>query len=196
MKRICVFCGSSPGNKQEYSIAAELLGKELVRQNIELVYGGASVGLMGKLAKTVLNIGGKVIGVMPESLVKLEVALNELKDLRIVNSMHERKTLMAELSDAFIALPGGLGTIEEMFEMMTWVQLGIHNKPIGLLNINRYYDKLTGFLNHAIQENFIKSDHLSMLWIDDNPKSLIFKLKTSKPQKIDKAGWALDLLNS
>lgn len=196
MKRICVFCGSSPGNKQEYSLAAQLLGEELVSQNIELVYGGASVGLMGKLAKTVLNKGGKVIGVMPEILVKLEVALYELKDLRIVKSMHERKALMAELSDGFIALPGGLGTIEEVFEMMTWVQLGIHDKPIGLLNINGYYDRLTGFLDHAIQENFIKSDHLSMLRIDDNAQNLIFKLKTYKPQKIDKAGWALDLLNS
>ncbi len=135
MKRICVFCGSSPGARLEYARAARELADLLIKRNIGLVYGGARVGIMGEIASAVLKQGGEVIGVIPQELVEKEVAFTELTDLRIVGSMHERKALMAELSDGFIALPGGLGTIEEFFEVLTWAQLGLHRKPCGLLNV-------------------------------------------------------------
>ena len=193
MKRICVFCGSSPGSSPEYLRAAHELGNTLVRRNVELVYGGGRVGMMAEIALTVIKSGGKVIGVIPRDLVERGIALTELPDLRVVGSMHERKALMAELSDGFIALPGGLGTIEEFFEVVTWTQLGIHPKPCGLLNVKNYYGTLMDFLDHAVSENFVGPEHRSMILVDEDPESLLRKLGTYRPPFIDKAKWALGL---
>ena len=193
MKRICVFCGSSPGARPEYEYAAKQLGYTLARKGLGLVYGGARVGLMGKIAQAVLEKGGEVIGVIPKGLVEREVAFTGLVDLRVVDSMHERKALMADLSDGFIALPGGLGTIEEFFEVITWAQLGIHPKPCGLLNINHYYDRLIDFLDHTVNEKFVELEHRSMILIDENSEKLLQKFETYHPPKIDKAKWVLQL---
>ncbi len=191
MKRICVFCGSSPGARPEYIRAAIHLGDTLALNDLGLVYGGARVGLMGKIAEAVLKNGGEVIGVIPKELVDKEVAFTQLKDLRVVGSMHERKALMADLSDGFIALPGGLGTIEEFFEVVTWAQLGIHTKPCGLLNVRHYYDRLMDFLDHTANEKFVESEHRSMILMDENPARLLQKFETYLPPKTDKAKWAL-----
>jgi len=196
MKRICVFCGSSLGTKPEYVRAAVLLGQTLANKNIGLVYGGGSVGLMGKIAHAVLQHGGDVIGVIPKELVEKEVAFTELSDLRVVGSMHERKALMEEISDGFIALPGGLGTIEEFFEILTWAQLGMHKKPCGLLNVGHYYDKLVEFLDYAVNQQFIEGEHRPMLLIEKNPEILLKKFKGYQPPKVDKAEWALRMSNS
>ena len=193
MKRICVFCGSSPGAKPEYSEAALELGHALADKNIELVYGGGNIGLMGKVARAVLEKGGKVIGVIPKALVKKEVAFIELDDLRIVGSMHERKALMAELSDGFIALPGGLGTIEEFVEVLTWAQLGIHRKPCGLLNVCQYYQKFSDFLAHVADQRFIAKEHRELVLVDDSPLALLEKFESYCPPNIDKAAWALGM---
>ena len=193
MKRICVFCGSSPGARPEYLQAAKQLGHTLAYKGIGLVYGGAKVGMMGKIAEAVLEKGGEVIGVIPKELVKKEVAFNELADLRVVDSMHERKALMADLSDGFIALPGGLGTIEEFFEVVTWAQLGMHPKPCGLLNVAQYYDRLLDFLDHSVEEKFVELEHRSMILVDENPEKLLRKFETYHPPKIDKAKWVLGL---
>ncbi len=196
MKRICVFCGSSPGAKPEYSEAAVELGHALTDNNIGLVYGGGNVGLMGTVARAVLEKGGKVIGVIPRDLAEKEVALTELDDLRIVESMHERKALMAELSDGFIALPGGLGTIEEFVEVLTWAQLGIHQKPCGLLNVCQYYDKFSDFLDHVTDQKFIEKGHRDIVLVDDNPHALLKALESYSPPNIDKAAWALRMEDS
>ncbi len=191
MKRICVFCGSSPGARSEYLQAAIELGHALASKNIGLVYGGAKVGMMGKIAESVLERGGEVIGVIPKDLVEREVAFTDLADLRVVSSMHERKALMADLSDGFIALPGGLGTIEEFFEVVTWAQLGIHPKPCGLLNVRGYYDKLMDFLDHTVSEKFVEAEHHSMILVDENPEHLLQKFETYQPPTVDKAQWVL-----
>ena len=193
MKRICVFCGSSPGSGSEYLEAAKHLGYLLADKNIGLVYGGAKVGMMGKLAEAVLEKGGEVIGVIPKGLVEKEVAFTGLPDLRVVGSMHERKALMADLSDGFIALPGGLGTIEEFFEIATWAQLGFHPKPCGLLNIKKYYDTLIDFLDHTVSEKFMELEHRSMIIVDENPERLLQKFAAYHPPVADKAKWALQL---
>lgn len=193
MKRICVFCGSSPGQNPKYVEAARELGRTFIRKNIGLVYGGASVGMMGEIASTVFAQNGEVIGVIPKALADKEVAFTGLSDLRIVNSMHERKALMAELSDGFVALPGGLGTIEEFFEVVTWAQLGMHRKPCGLLNVCHYYDKLINFLDHAVDQEFIDQDHRSMILIDEDPEGLLEKFEKYQPPKTDKAERALRL---
>jgi len=158
-----------------------------------LVYGGAKVGMMGKLAASVLEKGGEVIGVIPKGLVEKEVAFTKLADLRVVDSMHERKALMADLSDGFIALPGGLGTIEEFFEVVTWAQLGIHPKPCGVLNVHHYYDRLMDFLDHTVTEKFVELEHRSMILADENPEKLLQKFESYHPPKIDKAKWVLQL---
>ena len=173
MKRICVYCGSNPGNLPEYLDTAEQLAQELVRRNIGLVYGGASVGIMGRIADTALDAGGEVIGVMPKSLVEKEVSHSGLTQLKVVDSMHERKSLMAELSDGFIALPGGLGTLEELFEVLTWAQLGFHQKPCALLNVKNYYAHLSLFLDHALTQGFIKNVHRDMLLVKEDPETLL-----------------------
>lgn len=191
MRRICVFCGSSPGARPEYVGAARQLGRELANRGIELVFGGASVGAMGGIAQTVLEEGGRVIGVIPRDLVEREVAFAGLPDLRVVDSMHERKALMAELSDGFIALPGGLGTTEEFLEVFTWAQLGIHRKPCGLLNVARFYDRLVNFLDYAVAEQFVQPEMRAILLIDEEPQRLLDKLQAYRPPDLDKARWIL-----
>lgn len=186
MKRICVFCGSSPGARPDYIEAARELGQALAAQQLTLVYGGASVGLMGTIAQAVLNAGSEVIGVIPQNLVGKEVAYNDLSDLRIVGSMHERKALMAELADGFIALPGGCGTFEEFLEILTWAQLGMHHKPCGLLNVAGYYDKLLEFLDHTVDERFVRAEHRSMIIVDDNPASLLNRFRDYVPPQVEK----------
>lgn len=193
MKRICVFCGSSPGSSPEYLRAAHELGNALVRRHVELVYGGGGVGMMAAIAQTVIRGGGKVTGVIPRDLVERGVALTGLADLRVVGSMHERKALMVELSDGFIALPGGLGTIEEFLEVVTWAQLGIHPKPCGVLNVKDYYGTLMDFLDHAVSESFVEADHRSMILVDEDSASLLRRLETYRPPLKDKAKWALGL---
>lgn len=176
MKRICVYCGSSPGKQPSYRQAADNLAAELVNRQIGLVYGGASVGVMGRLADAVLAAGGEVTGVIPQMLVDKEVAHNGLSELKIVSSMHDRKATMAELSDGFIALPGGLGTLEELFEILTWSQLGMHRKPCALLNVAGYYDHLAAFIDHAVTEQFIKPAHRELLIIGDQPDLLLQRM--------------------
>ena len=193
MKRICVFCGSSPGARQEYIDAAREMGRALARRNIGLVYGGGNVGLMGEIATAAEEAGGEVIGVIPKWLVDREVAYTALKDLRVVNSMHERKALMAGLSDGFVALPGGLGTIEEFFEAATWAQLGIHKKPCGLLNVCGYYDSLMTFLDHSTEELFVRPENRGMIMIEEDPDRLIDMFEAYSPVTVDKAEWALRL---
>jgi uncharacterized protein (TIGR00730 family) len=176
MKRICVYCGSSNGTRQSYIEAARALGASLVRRGFGLVYGGSNVGLMGALADTVLAQGGEVIGIIPEPLVAREVAHTGLSDLRVVGSMHERKALMSELADAFIAMPGGFGTLEEFCEIVTWVQLGLHRKPCGLLNVAGYYDGLLSFLNHAVAEGFILPKYKAIILADSEPDDLLERI--------------------
>ena len=186
MKRICVYCGSSPGESPEYMEAARTLGRELVKRDITLVYGGAHVGIMGEIADTVLAAGGEVIGIMPKALADKEIAHNGLTELRVVGSMHERKAMMADLSDGFIALPGGMGTLEEIFEVLTWSQLGYHRKPCSLLNIKGYYDSLTQFLDHTVEEGFVKSVHRGMILIEDNTEKLLDLMAEYESPKVDK----------
>ena len=184
MKSICVFCGSSSGKGVNHLTAAQKLGKIIAEENITLVYGGGNVGIMGELANTVLQYNGKVIGVIPEDLVAREAALKEVTELRIVKSMHERKAMMSELSEGFIAMSGGIGTLEEFFEAWTWAQLGIHNKPIGILNVDGYYDRLIDFINVSVEQEFVYKNNLDMIVIDKDAKSLIGKMKDFKPVKV------------
>lgn len=186
IKRLCVYCGSSLGRRPEYVQAARALADIMVKNGIDLVYGGASVGVMGEIADAVLKNGGKVTGVIPKGLFVKEVAHTGISELLEVGSMHERKATMAELSDAFIALPGGLGTIEEFFEIWTWAQLGMHRKPCGLLNAGRYYDKLVDFINHAVSEQFIKEKYRSMVFVEEQPDILIQKLESYEAPETEK----------
>jgi len=195
VKRICVFCGSSPGSGPVFLDAAEALGSALLERAHDLVYGGASVGLMGRLAETVLAGGGNVIGVIPSALADKEVALTRLPDLRVVPSMHDRKAMMADLSDGFIALPGGLGTLDEFFEVLTWTQLGIHSKPCGLLNISGYFDKLVEFLDDAQDQLFIRPEHRSMIIVEEEPEALLDRFESFRRPEVDKAEWILSLTN-
>ena len=174
---ICVFTGSRHGTHPEYADGARQLGRELVARNYGLVYGGGNVGLMKVIADTVLELGGHVTGVIPDSLVTKEVAHRGLSDLRIVHSMHERKALMAELADGFIAMPGGIGTMEEFFEVLSWAQLGIHRKPCGLLNTAGYYDGLIDFLDHAVEHDFLKPKHHSLLILANEPPEILRRLE-------------------
>lgn len=186
-----MFCGSSPGRRPEYIEEAEALGQVLVQAGIGLVYGGASVGIMGRLARAVLDAGGEVIGVMPHQIAEMEVAFTDLADLRIVGSMHERKALMAELSAGFIALPGGLGTLEEFFEVLTWGQLGMHAKPCGLLNVAGYFDPLIRFLDHTMEEQFVHAAHRDMIVTADSADQMIERFKAYQPPQASKAEYAL-----
>ena len=181
MKRVCVFCGSSLGSRPEYEATARQLGTLLAERHIGLVYGGAHVGLMGAIADAVLAAGGEVIGVIPESLVRKEIAHQGLGDLRVVGSMHERKALMAELGDGFIALPGGCGTFEEFFEIVTWAQLGMHSKPIAMLNIAGYYDPLLALLDQSITEKFVKLEHRQLVLDAADPIQLLERMATYVP---------------
>jgi uncharacterized protein (TIGR00730 family) len=181
IERICVFCGSRPGGRPEYLDAARQLGRLLAERRIGLVYGGASVGMMGALANAVLLGGGEVIGVMPDGLVQRELAHDHLTDLRVVNSMHERKALMAELSDAVIALPGGFGTFEELFESITWSQLGIERKAIGVLNVGGFYDGLISLVEHAIEEGFVPARDRALILAAAAPDALLDLLVGYEP---------------
>lgn len=176
MKRICVFCGSSNGVLEDYGLAASELGRELAGRGIGLVYGGASIGLMGAVANAALGAGGEVIGVIPKALVTEEVVHTGLTDLRIVDSMHARKAEMEKLSDAFVALPGGIGTLEEFVEMLTWLQLRFHAKPCGLLNVRGYYDDFVRFLDYTVQQGFLKAKHRANLVIAGDPALMIDSL--------------------
>jgi hypothetical protein len=186
LKRICVFAGSSSGTKPIYRAAAADLGRLLAAGGIELVYGGGNVGLMGVLADSVLGGGGHVIGVIPGALMAREVGHVGLPDLRVVGSMHERKALMADLGDGFIALPGGWGTLDELFEILTWGQLGLHGKPVGLLNAGGYFDQLLAFLAHSVDECFVRQENHAMIAVSDTPADLLGKLAAYTPPTVEK----------
>jgi len=186
MKTICVYCGSNPGLLPVYRESAHRLGCEMAARGLDLVYGGSSVGVMGAVADAVLAQGGKVTGVIPRSLATREVSHSGLDELIVVGSMHERKAKMAELSDGFIALPGGWGTIEEIFEMLTWAQLGFHEKPCGLLNVASYYDPLFAFLESAIEQQFVKEEFRPMMMMDDSPGALLERFSAYRAPKVKK----------
>ncbi|MCO7570391.1 TIGR00730 family Rossman fold protein [Pseudomonas chlororaphis] len=185
---VCVFCGASTGTNPLYRDAAQALGRAIAERKLTLVYGGGAVGLMGIVADAALAAGGEVIGIIPQSLKDKEIGHNGLTRLEVVDGMHARKARMAELSDAFIALPGGLGTLEELFEVWTWGQLGYHHKPLGLLEVSGFYEKLSGFLDHIVGEGFVRAPHRDMLQISDSPASLLDALDAWKPSVADK--WA------
>ncbi len=181
MHTLCVFCGSSKGARPEYGALARALGRELAARGWELVYGGSSVGLMGILADAVLEAGGEVTGVLPQGLFRREVAHTGLTRLHEVGSMHERKALMVELSDGFVALPGGYGTYDELFEVVTWAQIGLHRKPIGLLDVNGFFAPLLSMIAHAAQEGFIPESHSHLLLREENPAALLDRLQSYIP---------------
>ena len=186
MKRICVFCGSSTGNNPLYREVAAAMGALLAKRGIGLVYGGGHVGLMGVIADAVLTGGGEAIGVIPRALADREIAHAGLTKLHVVDSMHTRKALMADLSDAFIAMPGGVGTFEEFFEAVTWTQLGVHRKPCGLLNVGGFYTPLAAFIDQAVSEGFIKPVHRAMIVVDDEPERLLNSLAAIKLPDVPK----------
>lgn len=188
MKSLCVFCGSRSGSLPEFETAARGLGALLAKEKIRLIYGGARVGLMGKLAEGALENGGEVIGVIPKGLMRKEVAHHALNELLIVDSMHARKAKMSELSDGFIALPGGFGTFEEFFEILTWAQLGLHAKPLGILNVRKFYDPLFKFLDHAVATDFVAAEHRAMVLHSETAGELLLNMRrfipTAKPKWI------------
>jgi hypothetical protein len=186
MKRVCVFCGSSKGARPEYEIAARAMGQALVKRGIGLVYGGGYVGLMGVIADTVMKAGGEAIGVIPKALFEKEVGHRGITELRIVGSMHERKALMADLSDAFVAMPGGYGTFEEFCEVLTWAQLGFHRKPCGLLNVGNYYAPLLTLFDQAVSERFVKIEHRSLILKETDPERMLDILESYTPPMLDK----------
>ena len=186
MNAVCVYCGSSFGAKPAYAEATKQLAIALAERNLRVVYGGASAGLMGLLADTVLEHGGEVEGVIPRVLVDREVAHRRLTELHVVESMHERKAKMAELSDGFVALPGGIGTLEELIEVYTWSQLGIHHKPCGVLNVRGYYDHLAAFLDHAVDEGFLRPQHRAVLTVASEPASLLDQMGAYEPPTVGK----------
>jgi len=183
---LCVYCGSSRGRIETYASAACTLAQAMVERNIRLVFGGGRVGIMGAVADEVLRLGGKAIGVIPEALKRKELAHTGLTELHVTESMHARKTKMAELADAFVALPGGIGTFEEIFEVWTWAQLGFHNKPCGLLNVAGYYDGLIAFLDHAADEQFVRADQRKMLVVESEPTALLDRFSTYIPPSVPK----------
>ena len=187
LRRVCVFCGSKVGTDDRYRAAAVELGRLLVQSGTGLVYGGGSVGLMGVIADAVLDAGGEVIGVIPEALATEELLHSRVSDMRVVPTMHARKALMAELSDAFIAMPGGFGTFEEFFEVVTWTQLRLHHKLTGLLNVGGFYDPLVRLVDHAVQEGFIKMKHRGLLVIEERPDVLLQRL--ANEIAVDEAKW-------
>lgn len=184
MKRLAVFCGASIGNDPQFAAAARHLAKVIVNREMGLVYGGASCGIMGVIADEVLRLGGEVIGVTPHSLFVAEIVHKGLTELIAVESMHERKAKIYSLSDGFVALPGGLGTLDEIFEIMTWAQLGLHEKPYGFLNVAGYYDKLLGFLDHAVDVGFVRAENRKMIMSDDTPEGLLAKFAAFHPEKL------------
>jgi len=186
MKSICVFCGSNDGARATYTEAAIELGAAIAGRDLRLVYGGAHVGLMGAVADAALRAGGEVVGVMPLALVEKEIAHSGLTKLHAVGSMHERKAMMADLSDGFVALPGGAGTLEEVFEVWTWGQLGHHDKPVGFLNVEAYFDGLLAFLDHQTAERFMRSEHRDMLVVETESESLLDRFAAYDPPRVAK----------
>jgi hypothetical protein len=186
MRSICVYAGSNPGSDPAYAEGARALGGELAERGISLVYGGGKVGLMGVIADTVLAAGGEAIGVMPQALIDREIGHPGLTDLKVVGSMHERKAQMAELADGFVALPGGIGTVEELIEIYTWSQLGIHDKGCGVLNVRGYYDNLAAFLDHAAREGFLRPQHRAALSVEEDPAALLDALAAFQPPQVSK----------
>jgi uncharacterized protein (TIGR00730 family) len=186
LRRICVFCGSSPGASPAYAEAARHFGQLLARRGLGLVYGGGNVGLMGILADAVLEEGGEVIGVIPHSLVTREVGHRGLTDLRVVDTMHERKALMADLADGFVALPGGIGTLDEWFEIWTWAQLGLHAKPCALLDVADYYSPLLAFLDRMVEERFLRDAHRAFVLVDTDAERLLDRMAAHTPPAVEK----------
>jgi uncharacterized protein (TIGR00730 family) len=186
MKSLCVYCGSSSGITPNYADAARKLAQALVERKIALVYGGGNVGLMGIIADEVMRLGGHVTGVIPKALVRKEVGHRQITELHVVENMHERKAMMADLADGFIAMPGGIGTLEELFEVMTWAQLGFHDKPIGVLNVDGYYDALLAFLQHTVQQGFLRPQHASLLMVESDVAALLHRFETFEAEPHDK----------
>ena len=184
LRRVCIFCGSSAGERSRYLEAASELGALLAREGIELVYGGSRTGVMGRLADAVLEAGGRVTGVIPGVLMNRELAHQELTDLRVVTSMHQRKAEMAELADAFVALPGGLGTLEEFCEVLTWGQLGLHRKPSGVLDVGGFFQPLVRFLDHMVAEGFLSRVHREMVLVETSPQALLDRLRAYQPPRV------------
>jgi uncharacterized protein (TIGR00730 family) len=193
IKSICVFCGSSSGSNKVYTEKAIELGKLFIEKKITLVYGGSNVGLMHVIAETILNAGGKVIGVMPHNLIKREVAHNGLTQFHVVETMAERKAVMDRLSDAFISMPGGVGTLDELFEMMSWNQLEIISKPVALFNVLGYYDHLLAFLDHSVDQRFVKPEHRVNLIAESDENILLDKIMNYNPVKVDGGKWIKEL---
>ncbi|KAA0179715.1 TIGR00730 family Rossman fold protein [Cupriavidus cauae] len=192
MKSVCVYCGSSPGNRPEYAQAARAMGRALADKGLALVYGGGKVGLMGMVADAVLEHGGTAIGIIPEALMHKEIGHAGLTELHVVRNMHERKQMMADRADAFVAMPGGIGTYEELFETFTWLQLGYHAKPVGVLNVAGFYDGMLGFLRHAVGEGFLKPEHAGLLRVADTPDGIIESLANVPQLRVDKWQQARD----
>ena len=186
MRRICVFCASNSGARPEYRAITEELGRELARKKVSVVYGGGKVGLMGALADAALAAGGEVVGVIPEQLMAREIGHPGLTKLHVVRSMHERKAMMADLSDAFIALPGGFGTLEEFFEVVTWAQLGLHAKPCGILNVHRYYSSLLAMLDHAVHEGLLRAENRDLILARESVPELLRALDEWRPVHVEK----------
>ena len=186
LSRICVFCGTNAGARPAYGVAARELGRVLAEQQIELVYGGASVGIMGELADSVQEHGGHVTGIIPQQLMEKEAAHTGIRNLIVVASMHQRKSQMADMSDGFIALPGGIGTLEGFFEILTWGQLGIHAKPAAILNVERYFDGLTGFLDHAVREGFLTDMHRQAIIVESDAARLLDRMRSYAPPEGEK----------
>jgi uncharacterized protein (TIGR00730 family) len=194
VRRICVYCGSGVGGHDGYAEAARGLGRALVERGVGLVFGGGRIGMMGVLAETVLQGGGEAIGVIPKDLMDKGLGLTTVTSLRVVETMHARKAMMADLADGFIAMPGGFGTAEEFLEALTWAQLGLHAKPCGLLDVRGYFDCLIRFIDHAVEEQFIDTAHRALLLVDDSPEALLDKLASWEPPAVDKAAWAIRLM--
>ena len=194
IKRICVYCGSSFGENPAFQRAAHEMGATLAQRGIALVYGGGKVGLMGEVARAVIAGGGEVIGVIPRQMAERELAFTEATDLRVVENMHERKALMADLADGFIALPGGIGTLEEIAEVLTWSQLGLHQKPCGLLDVDGYFDSLTAFLDQMVKVHFLHKAHRDSLLVYTDPAALLAAFETYAPPRADKVAMALEEL--
>jgi uncharacterized protein (TIGR00730 family) len=186
IKSLCVYCGSSPGATPAYAQAARGLARAMVEQNISLVYGGGNVGLMGIIADEMMRLGGQATGVIPQALLKKELGHNGLTQLHIVKDMHERKAMMADLSDGFIAMPGGIGTLEELFEVFTWAQLGFHQKPIGLLNVEGFYDGLLQFIRHMVSQRFVKDEQAALLMAEAQAEDLLQRFKSFVPNHVPK----------
>lgn len=186
MKRLCVFCGSNIGTREIYKTTARALGAEMARRDIGLVYGGGNVGLMGVIADAILDADGQAIGIIPAHLVSKEIEHKRLTDLRVVNSMHERKAMMADLADGFVALPGGFGTYDEFCEVVTWAQLGLHSKPCAILNLDGFYDPLLAMFDHAAAEGFIRPAHRAMILVASDPAALLDQMQAYRAPILEK----------